>query len=138
MSYATAEDMIKRFSLVELVNLAPLEMQGEYDAQKVTIALADSESEINSYLSTRYTVPLDSPPEIIESACCDLARYRLYASHTTEEVQQRYKDRIKWLISVAKGEASLGISEQTATKSAGKLVTSAQDRTFTRDTLAGY
>ena len=139
MTYATTEDMIQRFSREELQSVAFSEVPAGIDEDKVSTAIADATSEINSYLVSRYELPLFEVPAIIKSVCCDLARYRMFANQATEEINTRYKDRITWLRSVAKGQAGLGISEkQNNTSAAVTVVKTSADRIFTHNTLGDY
>lgn len=139
MSYAVVSDMLAKYGVEELEMVAPGQAPGSLSTDKITDALSDAESEINSYLAQTYEVPVEAPPESIKSACCDIARYRLFAHQATDEINQRYKDRIAWLKSISKGEATLGIADKASkTPVKAVIVTGGKNRLFTRDTLSDF
>ncbi|MCL7931789.1 phage protein Gp36 family protein, partial [Halomonas llamarensis] len=51
----------------------------------------------------------------------DIARYRLYDEHASDQVQKRYDDAVKFLRSVSRGDVKLGISTGSAASSAGSV-----------------
>jgi phage gp36-like protein len=138
MPYATTRDLITRFGEFEIQNLASIDGDEVLDNDKIASALSDAEAEINSYLGQRYQLPLSSVPEVVKGACCDIARYNLYANQTTDEVQARYNKRISWLRDVASNRASLGLAEKTQSSAFSVAVSNGGGRIFTRDTLKGY
>jgi phage gp36-like protein len=134
VAYATESDLITKFGETEIDDLIDQE-----SPNKLQDALDDAESEVNSYLAQRYTVPLSTVPNTIKSACCDIARYRLYSHNATEEVNQRYKDRIAWLKLLSKGELSIGVAEQSSKKSLKAITTTGgSSRIFTSETLRDF
>lgn len=140
MTYATAGEMETRFGREELEFIARGASTGTLDNDKITAAIDDATSEMNSYFAQRYTVPLVSTPSIVTSACCDIARYRLYSASAPEEVEKRYRSRIEWLKSISKGMATLGVAESTAKESVVSVYTtrSREDRVFTNETLQDF
>lgn len=137
MTYATDQDLIQRFGQYEIEQLA-LTSDGTQDANRIQAALVDATAEINSYLGQRHQVPVAAPSPVLQAACCDMARYQLYAAQATEEVTQRYQQRIAWLRDVASGKASLGIAEREASSSALAVATQSGGRVFSRDTLRDF
>ncbi len=134
MTYATVTDLITKFGEQEIDELTDQGNPGKMDD-----AIADATSEINSYLAQRYEVPLQQIPVTITSACCDIARYRLYSHHATEEVNQRYKDRIAWLKLLSEGKLTIGAAEKDSNKKAGAIITSGgKNRIFTQDTMRDF
>lgn len=116
--YATVEDFVARIGEVEAVELTDREEVGEINRMVLDTALSDSASQIDGYLSGRYSLPLMTVPQNLVRICCDLARYRLAGvSHTpiTEEIESRYKLCIKELESISKGVVSLGVEELNST-----------------------
>jgi phage gp36-like protein len=81
-------------------------------------ATRDGQSEVDSYLSSRYAVPLADPPAALKRFTGDIARYALYEDHAKEEVRLRYKDAIAFLKNLAAGDASLGAGESGETPGA--------------------
>jgi len=140
MSYCTLQDLIERFSESELIQLTDRTNTGAVNETTVTRAIADSDAEIDSYLQTRYVLPLPSLPQILKSTASDITRYRLYDDRASEQVTKRYTDAVAWLRLVAARKVSLGLPELQASEavSSGGPKISAEPRTFTRDSLSGY
>lgn len=112
MAYATKPDMIKRFGEAEVIALTDRDNLGAIDDVVLDGALAEADAEIDPYLAPRHTLPLSRVPKIIAGFACDIARYRLCGSGgvtETEEVRNRYKDAVKFLERVSKGEIGLGL-----------------------------
>jgi len=66
---------------------------------------------IDSYLSPRYTLPLEAA--LVEASplaeiAADLVRYGLYDDKVPEAVEDRYRHAVGWLKEVQAGRASLG------------------------------
>lgn len=102
MLYATRIDLESRFSTDEVTVLEQTVGTGGVER-----ALQDAAEEADSYVAVRYTVPLPSVPAPLKVAVCDIARFRLYKDRPTEEVKYRYEQAIKWLKSLARGEATM-------------------------------
>src|SRR4051812_35388029 len=100
MPYATQANLTARFGTAEVQQLSDVNNTGAIDAARVTQALADASNTIDGYLSSRYSLPLASPPAMLELLCCDLARYKL-ATRPTEEMRKRAEDALAWLTKVA-------------------------------------
>lgn len=167
MNYTTATELLTRFDATEIAQRAdrgmPRVVSGEllaavasnadlsaFTADEVARAavamivvnraLQDATDTINSYISSRYTVPLSSVPPVLERVASDLARYFLYDDQVTEVIKQRYDACIKLLGDVAAGRVSLGADgttgEQPTTSAAPELVTS--DRVWARGAAKGF
>lgn len=109
--YATQQQMIDRFGYQEIMELTDRVGTGNIDADVMDGALLDAEAEINSFLASRYTLPLAQTSQELVRLSCDITRYRLFDIRATEAVKARYDDAIKKLRDVAKGVASLGIDQ---------------------------
>jgi phage gp36-like protein len=109
MTYATQQNMIDRFGSQELIELTDRSNTGAIDATVLGQALADANTEIDSYLFSVCTLPLATvPPRLIKIAA-DIARYELYGARCTDQVRARYTDAIAFLKAVVTGTASLGL-----------------------------
>jgi phage gp36-like protein len=107
MAYCEYTDLVERFGVQELDQLT--EHAG--DCPAIQSAIGDAGAEIDAYLANRYTVPLTSPvPFVIRRCACDIARYFLWDTQSTEHVRERYTDAIALLKSVANGSLDLGVS----------------------------
>lgn len=119
MAYATVQDMVKRFGVVEMTRLTT---PSDQDMDGIVATVADTALEsasaiMDSYIRRRYATPLDLPPTEITDACCDVARFRLSTGDqksTSEEVRQRHKDAMQWLADIARGVVTLDLDEVSA------------------------
>lgn len=101
MPYAAQTDLENAFTPAEIAQL----IAGGRD---VDGAIEAASEEADTYLATRYAVPLQTPyPEHLVQAVCDIARYRLYAGAADQEVQNRYAQSVGWLKDVSAGRALL-------------------------------
>jgi len=139
MAYATQQNLVDRFGEGELLDLTDRDNQGEVDVDAVATALTDATDTIDSYLSSRYTLPLDPTPGIVARVCSDIARYYLYEDRVTEQVAERYKAAIAWLRDIQAGKANLDADPAGLTPSTSSApVVDAPDRVFTTETLKDY
>ena len=127
MAYATAADMIARFGSTELIRLttpAGAAMEA-IDAVAVDRALTEASDRIDSYLRTRYAVPLASVPSAVAGACCRMARFDLARGPNSEPTEQMRRDMdadVKWLEGIAAGRVTLdGIVPASPDQSGARL-----------------
>lgn len=141
MSYASQNDMIERFGEREVRILTDRENMGLIDAAVLAYALTQADAEIDGYLQGRFALPLASVPVLLVGIACDVARYRLAGTdiRETDPIRTRYKDAIKLLTSISKGELQLGLSAggQPAPETGAVRVVEG-DRVFTPGTLSDY
>lgn len=130
--YATLTDLISRFGENDLVNLTDVNRSGAINLVTIDRAIADADSEIDSYVAVRYSLPLASVPTELTRVACDIARYRLYGLKPLEEVRQRYEDAIKWLAGVANGSRSLGLPAAQAPVVSNTVQFNSGSSVFTR------
>ena len=102
MSYATRTDLEERYGADELVQRESVLPAGAVDR-----ALADADVEIDSYLATRYTVPLSPVPGNAVRIAAAIARYRLLGDAVTEIARKDYEDSRAWLKDVAAGRVQI-------------------------------
>ena len=83
---------------------------GKADENAVCLALTDSKADAGAMLRRRFrfaalsTVPT---PQSVQVAICDLARWRLYDEHPTEEIAKRAEQARSHLLDVATGLAEI-------------------------------
>lgn len=116
MSYATLADLQSRFTEAELRQSSDHYGQ-ETDETRLQVALDDAAAEIDSFLSSRYRLPLvDNDgvplgvPRTLTRCACDIAIYRLQALRTADDIKdarRRYDDVIKLLGQIKAGEVEL-------------------------------
>lgn len=131
MPYCTQADLIARFGEAELLAIAGDDSGMAMDTAAVERACDDAAGEIDGYVSAAgYPVPLSPVPRIVVANACDIARYRLYDAHASDQVQKRYDDAVKFLKSVSRGDVRLGMATGTATSSAGRVQMNPGRRVF--------
>lgn len=112
MPYAAYTDIEARYPARDLVALTDPNNQS-IQTGVIAQALADASVEIDSYLESRFTLPLVDPPAVLNLHCCTIAMYRLQSLrplHDLEDARKRYDDVIKFLTKVADGTLTLGLS----------------------------
>ncbi len=113
MPYAVRQDMIDRFGETEIIQLTDKAdpPTGAIDDTVLNEALADADGVIDSYIGSRYTLPLGSVPRILQRYACDIARFFLNEDQAGETVRRAYDDALKFLKAVADGLVTLGLGE---------------------------
>lgn len=116
-SYGDLQTLLRRFGLNELLQLAPGGSEQGLDEALLLDALHRASREADSYLATRYSVPLALAeangetvwPEPLASFVGDMARYHLTGgdAQESEAITRRYQEALDWLKAVAKGMADL-------------------------------
>lgn len=120
MGYATVEELTALFGGREMALLSTHGDSEELNAEALERAIGYACSEVDSYLASRYAVPLAEPvPHVVMMAVGDIVRYRLTSGDLTEKdpILARYKATVAWLHDVASGAASLpcaGAAPETA------------------------
>lgn len=142
MPYAAAQDLYNRFGQAEIDQLADRNSDGIPDAGVIDGALADADETINSYLQSRYTLPLKltdgSTPLLLTRLAADLARYDLYGDAVPETVQSRRDAAIKLLAAISAGTASLGIAQTNEPPSSDTPKIAGGTRKFDDTSLGDY
>jgi phage gp36-like protein len=111
----------------------------------------DASAEIDGYLESRFALPLNDPPAVLDRLCCDIAMYRLQGLrplHDIADARKRYEDAIALLVQVARGEVTLGLSadnveppqaqDAVRTQAGGDPSGVLPPRVFDRGSLKGY
>ncbi len=133
--YCTQADIVEQITEDELIQLTDDAGAGSVDSDKVDRAIADADSEIDSYCGARYGVPFTTVPTMIRKVSVDIAVYHLYTRRAAlglpEERKTRYEKAVQFLRDVARGLASLGSDEPAAAADGGPEATvSKTDRIF--------
>jgi len=144
MAYVTAGDIEERLGHAAYVQLTDDNGSGSADLDKVEEARRGAEGEAESYLATRYAVPLDLTlhPElsaVLRSFVLDLVEYRLHGRRPPmpEDVVRRRGEAVAWLRRVATGEVQLPstIAPRTNAALAPVVGVGGEARAFSRETL---
>jgi len=108
-TYATAIDIERIYGRYLLDAVADRDTSGIQDQDAIESALITATDEINAYIGSRYSVPLNPVPPYIRQMCVDIAVYRLAldVGPRTDEMRLRYDDHIKYLKDVAAGRVDL-------------------------------
>lgn len=141
MPYATPQDLIDRLGEREATALSDRAHTGQPDVAVLADALALAEDEVNGYVGRRYALPLvngsgqpAAAPSLLKRLVIDIARYRQTGTEImeTEAIRNRFKDAVRLLEQIARGEVSLGelalagagggapVSGATAVRTGGK------------------
>jgi phage gp36-like protein len=103
VTYATRDDLAKRFGEVRMGELADRDGDNVEDTGVVVTALLDADHTINAYLAGRYRVPLAPVEELVVRLASELAWYFLHGDAPPEDVVAKYKAAIKTLEGIAGG-----------------------------------
>jgi phage gp36-like protein len=143
VAYASLEDLRKLLPLGTLVALTDDEGLGTVNEGRVEEALKQAQAEVDGYLGGRYRVPLSPVPEAARRLTADIALYNLYA-RTVEAIpetrRERYRNAVRQLEAVARGEMSLGVepAPSAPADSSAESSTPTDGRTFSREKLEGF
>ena len=114
----TPADLEKRYPAAKLAELADLDGDGQADDGVIEAACDDVDDVVGGYLQGRYSWPMDPMPPVLRVYGSDLAVYSLFAGHGVDAdsadkvVVDRYKDAIRYLEKVARGEIALVSAEE--------------------------
>jgi phage gp36-like protein len=115
--YATQQDIVDRHGedLLWVIALLPAdpevpESEDAIDDTAVDRALNGASNEIDTYINARYEMPLATVPPILVDCCVDIAIYHLATgTKCSDDIKERYKNRIAMLARISKGDADLGL-----------------------------
>lgn len=115
MAYASKQDMIDSFGERTMIMLSDRDEDGEMDEAAITAALEAASSEIDGYLSVRYSTPIvvSPTPQVLQGSAIDIAAYRLASNGLalSEDLRKRYEDRRQLLRDISQEKANLGVPE---------------------------
>ena len=134
MPYLTRANLEARFGATLISDL-------ETGGAVVSDAIADAAAEVDTYLASRYTLPLASVPDAIARIAAQVARYNLWRRDVPADhpAYVSYKDALKDLGRIADGSMNLGLTPLgTPIADDGGARASDNTRVFDSDTLADY
>lgn len=148
MAYITQEDLLDELGERTLIELTDDTGSGEIAEQLVSKAIEFAVGAVESYLRTRYTLPVPST-QFIKSTCVTFAVYKLYAKRATfaddgvfKVKKIAYDEAMARLKDIAAGRAALDIpatEETIETPASGdQILTNARNTKFSGDNLKGY
>ncbi len=128
MSYVANMDIEERLGTQAYVGLTDDAGTGQADADKVDEARLGAEGEVDSYLASRYAVPIDVGvhPELaglLKSITLDLVEFRLQCRRppVAAEVMRKRDAAMVWLRDVAGGRAKLPAESELPTSQTQSL-----------------
>ena len=114
MSYVTNSEIQARLGSQAYIQLTDDTGSGSADTAKIDEARLGAEGEVNSYLATRYAVPVDLSGEaevqaVLKSFVLDLVSYRLHSRRppVPADIVRRREEAVTWLSRVASGIVQL-------------------------------
>lgn len=136
MAYIDQDYMLERMSASELNSLADLDGDGAINAEVITAAVADAQSQIDAKLHAGgFVVPFDPVPVIIQRLCFDKARFLLMGTRASEEARARNISAAQMLEDLCSGAVAIPTIEVTQ---ASGFCNNARDRAFTRATMGDF
>ncbi|MFQ5422790.1 MAG: gp436 family protein [Phycisphaerae bacterium] len=144
MAYVTNSAIEQWIGTATLVELTDDAGTGQVDTARVDEARLGAEGEADSYLATRYRVPVDVAAEdevgaVLRTFVLDVAAYRLHSRRppVPADIVRRHDEAVAWLSRVAAGLVQLPSAMLLPENDALGLIGDAAGppRTMTRDSL---
>lgn len=144
MSYITNADIESWLGTSAYIELTDDAATGSANTARVDEARLGAEGEANSYLATRYRVPVDVSAEsevraVLRAFILDLAAYRLHSRRppVPADVIRRREEAVMWLSRVAAGIVQLPSATPVLSNTALGELASARGprRTMTRESV---
>lgn len=141
MAYATLPLILERIDEQTVINLTDDVAADVVGQDAVDRAIADADTEIDSYIGKRYATPVDPAPPLLIRLSLDLAIEILYSRRphveTPEAVVRAAKNARALLANIAANKADIpGLQEADLSgTSASGASFSAEGRIFTRSSL---
>ncbi|MBN2560661.1 MAG: DUF1320 domain-containing protein [Phycisphaerae bacterium] len=144
MTYITNADIEAWLGTETYIELTDDAGSGSADPVKVDEARLGAEGEANSYLATRYRVPVDASSDaevaaVLRIFVLDVAAYRLHSRRppVPEDVVRRREEAVTWLSRVASGIVQMPSATPLAENPTLGMLGRAEgsDRVMTREGL---
>lgn len=137
MGYATVDDLISRFGERELIQLTDRSTPpaDQVDTTVAQPALDAAVAIVDGYVGAKYALPLTSTPALLVDITCDLARYRLFAAQAPDLVTKRYESAMTMLRGISSGSVKIDVDSIEPESRAPVIITSGNERRFTRSSL---
>jgi phage gp36-like protein len=140
MAYCTESDLLTLIPQQELAELTA-DSGDTPDSQVVAEAINLADAEIDSYLGSRYALPLTPVPDQVKGLSMDMTLYHLYSRRSVAPSvrQQKYETALSFLKQVAAGEAVVeGASELLTETEQVQSEFSSATRVFSRTTQGNW
>ena len=140
MAYCTESDLLSLIPVQELAELTT-DSGDTPDSQVVAEAIDRADAEIDAYLGSRYTLPLNPVPDQVKGLSMDMALYHLYSRRSLAPPvrRQKYEAALSLLQQIAAGEAVVeGASELLTETAQVESEFSSAPRVFSRTTQENW
>jgi len=111
MTYITQAELEDAYGANRIADAADRDADGVADAAIVAAAISRATGVIDSYLRSRFTLPLVSTPDLVREIALALARYFLSPGEPSDRVEADYKQAISWLKDIREGKMDIGLDE---------------------------
>jgi phage gp36-like protein len=115
-TYCTEADLDTEFGATEITLLADRDNDGIRDAGVVAAALDYAHTRVHALIGNRIQALLTDPDKLaaLKYPVADLARWRLYGTRATDEVESRAEHALKMLKDLREGLEDLGVTGNSA------------------------
>jgi len=114
VTYATESDLRAAFSERELTDVADRDGDGFADAHVIALALARADGIVDSYLRSRFALPLAETPDLVRECALAIARHILAKDHPTDRIKDDYERALGWLKEIREGKMDVGLTPADA------------------------
>lgn len=138
-AYTDRDRMVRRYGLPRLTDLTDREpYAGTVNDAVLGEAVASAGSVIDSFLGTRYRLPLDPVPDVVRDVADKLAFAALYVTEAPDKVTADFNAAMKLLRDLADGRASIDAPGSAAVPAGEPVVLDGPTRAFGRDRMRGW
>jgi phage gp36-like protein len=142
--YCTQADILKEVTPDELAELTGASGT-VIDTPRVTQAIEDAQSLIDSYAAIRFAVPLsgDYITPRVRKSCAIISMYYLWSNRSNrvgmdEVVKDNFEREVSFWKDVSKGTATIGIDPPPANNIVRNAKVSSNDRVFNKNTMSDF
>ena len=138
MAYFTPAKYRAKFGDDEALRLTDEDNSNTIDEGKISAVISSADAVIDSYIASRYTLPLASAPLVLESISAALSREELHTNFPTESVTLAADNARKMLRDIQAGKSELPVAsgDTEPEQVAGKQVRFVgPDRVFSKSHL---
>lgn len=141
MAYADLTGLTARIGEETLIELSDRASPpaGVVDVSVIDAALADADALIDGYLFGRYALPLSAIPALVTTLAEAITIYKLYTFSASERAEADYRDALKALEKISKGEIKINAAGIEPSSSGGSGVKSCDRKPeMTRANMGAY
>jgi len=156
MAYCTSTDIEARIPAQRIIQLtddehlaeargtlAAAEVANSSITTRITGAIEDADTTVDSYIRKLYATPLTTTPNTIRKVSVDLAVFNLHGRRDgeldlPESVRMRHTEAIRMLKGINTGAIDVGIEAVPASSAKSVADADGATRVFTTDSLADF